>query len=295
MSTIRLGIAPIGWNNDDMPELGGDTTYQQILSEVALAGFSGTEIGNKFPKDPVILRRELELRGISIAAAWFGVHLTTEPYEKNEREFIHFRDYLHALGAGVINVAEQGHTVQGQRETPVFDGKPTFTDEEWDRLISGLNRLGERAAETGQKIAYHHHMGTGVQTTAEIDRLMQNTDPAKVHLLLDVGHLLFSGEDPQTIVQRYRDRIAHVHLKDVRPEVVVRARKEHMSFLNAILAGVFTVPGGGSTDFGALLRPLVQSGYDGWFLVEAEQDPAKANPLEQAKIAREYIHRTFGL
>ncbi len=295
MSTIRLGIAPIGWNNDDMPALGGDTTYQQILSEVALAGFSGTEIGNKYPKDPAVLRQQLELRGISIAAAWFGVHLTTEPYEKNEKEFLEFRDYLHALGAGVINVAEQGHTVQGKRDVSVFDGKPTFTDEEWDKLTTGLDKLGERAAETGQKIAYHHHMGTGVQTTAEIDRLMENTDPSKVFLLIDVGHLLFSGEDPDAIVKKYADRVGHVHLKDVRPEIIEKAQKEHLSFLDSILAGVFTVPGAGHTDFKTVLKPIADSDYDGWFMIEAEQDPATADPLEQAQIARKYIERAFSL
>lgn len=295
MSNIRLGIAPIGWNNDDMPELGKEASYQQILSEVALAGFKGTEIGNKYPKDPAIVREELALRGIKIAAAWHGLLLTTKPYEEVERDFITFRDYMHDVGADVINVCEQGHTVQGKRDVSVIDGKPTFTDEEWDRLTSGLNRIGERAAEVGLRIAYHHHMGTGVQTTAEIDRLMAGTDPQKVKLLLDVGHLLFSGEDPQVIVDRYGDRLGHVHLKDVRPEIVVKAKQEHLSFLDAILAGVFTVPGGGQTDFGGLLAPIVQSDYDGWFMVEAEQDPAKANPLQQAQIARDYIRTTFSL
>ncbi|MEE8869375.1 MAG: myo-inosose-2 dehydratase [Acidipropionibacterium acidipropionici] len=295
MSDIKLGIAPIGWTNDDMPSLGGETTYQQILSEVALAGFQGTEIGNKYPKDPAVLKPQLEIRGIRIAAAWHGLHLTTEPYEKVEAEFIAFRDYMAALGADCINVAEQGHTVQGRRDVPIFDGKPTYTDEEWERLATGLDRLGERAAEKGLIIAYHHHMGTGVQTTAEIDRLMAATDPAKVKLLLDVGHLLFSGEDPAAIVAKYADRIGHVHLKDVRPAIVEKAKREKLSFLDSILAGVFTIPGDGETDYGPLLQPVIDAGYSGWFMIEAEQDPAIADPFVQAVNARAYLHDTFGL
>ncbi|MDN5977794.1 myo-inosose-2 dehydratase [Acidipropionibacterium jensenii] len=295
MSTIKLGIAPIGWTNDDMPSLGGDTTYQQILSEVALAGFQGTEIGNKYPKDPAVLKPQLEMRGIRIAAAWCGLHLTTEPYEKVEKEFIAFRDYMAALGADCINVAEQGHTIQGSRDIPIFDGKPTYTDQEWDNLTTGLDKLGDRAAEAGLIIAYHHHMGTGVQTTAEIDRLMDNTDPSKVKLLLDVGHLLFSGEDPQDIATRYADRIGHVHMKDVRPAMVAKAHDEHLSFLDSVLAGVFTIPGDGATDYGPLLKPVIDAGYHGWFMIEAEQDPALADPFVQALNARKYLHETFGL
>lgn len=295
MSDIKLGIAPIGWTNDDMPSLGGETTYQQILSEVALAGFQGTEIGNKYPKDPAVLKPQLDIRGIRIAAAWHGLHLTTEPYEKVEAEFIAFRDHMAALGADCINVAEQGHTVQGRRDVPIFDGKPTYTDEEWERLATGLDRLGERAAEKGLIIAYHHHMGTGVQTTAEIDRLMAATDPAKVKLLLDVGHLLFSGEDPAAIVAKYADRIGHVHLKDVRPAIVEKAKREKLSFLDSILAGVFTIPGDGETDYGPLLQPVLEAGYHGWFMIEAEQDPAVADPFVQAVNARQYLRDTFGL
>ncbi|AXE40257.1 myo-inosose-2 dehydratase [Acidipropionibacterium virtanenii] len=294
MSDIKLGIAPIGWTNDDMPTLGGETTYQQILSEVALSGFQGTEIGNKYPKDPAILKPQLEIRGIRIAAAWHGLHLTTEPYEKVEAEFIAFRDYMAALGADCINVAEQGHTIQGRRDVGIFDGKPTYTDEEWERLTAGLDRIGERAAEKGLIIAYHHHMGTGVQTTAEIDRLMAATDPSKVKLLLDVGHLLFSGEDPAAIVNKYADRIGHVHLKDVRPAIVEKAKQEKLSFLDSILAGVFTIPGDGETDYGPLLRPVLDAGYHGWFMIEAEQDPAIADPFVQAVNARRYLKDTFG-
>lgn len=295
MSNIRVGCAPIAWVNDDMPALGGETTYQQILSEVALAGYDGTEIGNKYPKDPQVLNKELQLRGIRIAAAWHGCLLTTEPYEVEERKFIDFCDYMAALGADCVNICEQGHSIQGMRDKSVFDDKPYFTDEEWQRLADGLNRFGSIAKEKGLKLAYHHHMGTGVQTVEEIDRLMSMTDPDKLLLLVDNGHLLFAGENTAEVIGRYLNRIGHVHLKDIRPEIVAKAREEKLSFLDSILAGAFTVPGDGLTDFAALMKPVVDSEYDGWFLVEAEQDPAIANPLEYAILARNYLRSALGV
>ncbi|WP_022868999.1 myo-inosose-2 dehydratase [Schaalia vaccimaxillae] len=295
MSNIKVGCAPIAWVNDDMPALGGTTTYQQILSEVALAGYTGTEIGNKYPKDPKVLNKELGLRGIRVAASWHGSLLTTNDYETEERKFIEFCDYMVALEADCINICEQGHSIQGARDRSVFADKPTFTDEEWDRLATGLNRFGVLARQKGLRLAYHHHMGTGVQTTAEIDKLMELTAPDAVKLLVDNGHLLFSGESTEDIIARYIDRIGHIHLKDIRPEVVARAKAEGLSFLDSILAGAFTVPGDGPTDFGALLRPVVESDYDGWFMVEAEQDPDVAHPLEYALLARRYLKESLGV
>lgn len=295
MSKIEVGCAPIAWVNDDMPSLGAETTYQQILSEVALAGYKGTEIGNKYPKDPAVLKRELDLRGIRIAAAWFSAFLTTGNFEEEKSRFIEFRDFLHYLGADCINIAEQGRSIQGMRNKGVFADKPSFSDEEWERLTIGLNELGSLANEKGMRLCYHHHMGTGVQTTEEIDRLMGETDPSWVYLLLDVGHLKFSGEDPSYFVDKYLDRIGHVHLKDVRMDVVEQVKRDDVSFLDAILAGAFTVPGDGATDFKAILQPVIDSDYEGWFLVEAEQDPAVANPLEYAMIARAYLADQLGV
>ncbi|WP_026459661.1 myo-inosose-2 dehydratase [Schaalia suimastitidis] len=295
MSRIRLGCAPIAWTNDDMPELGGETTYQQILSEVALAGYEGTEIGNKYPKDPTVLNKELQLRGIRIAAAWHGCLLTTGTYEVEEQRFLEFCDYMVALGADCVNICEQGHSIQGMRDKSVFADKPTFTDDEWQRLADGLNRFGRLAKDKGLRLAYHHHMGTGVQTRAEIDRLMEMTDPDALLLLVDNGHLLFSGENTADVIAQYLPRIGHMHLKDIRPAVVEQAREQGWSFLDAVLHGAFTVPGDGETDFATLLRPVVESDYDGWFMVEAEQDPALANPLEYAKLARKTLHDSLGL
>ncbi len=294
-SKVKLGIAPIAWTNDDMPELGGENTFEQCVSEMALAGFTGSEVGNKYPRDTEVLKKALNLRGISIASAWFSSFLTTKPLEETVVEFIKHRDFLHAMGAKVIVVAEQGHSVQGMMDTSVFSKKPYFTEDEWNKLARGLEELGKLAAEKGMKIVYHHHMGTGVQTLEEIDKLMEMTDPNLVYLLFDTGHLTFSDVNPDVVLKKYINRIKHVHLKDIRKEVLDRVKKEDMSFLNAVKAGVFTVPGDGMIDYDPLFKLLEENNYEGWFVVEAEQDPEEANPLEYAIKARKFIAEKTGL
>lgn len=292
---VFLGIAPIAWTNDDLPELGGENTFEQCVSEMALAGFTGSEVGNKYPKNTDVLKKALSLRGISIASAWFSSFLTTKPYEETAEAFKKHRDFLHEMGAKVIVVAEQGHSVQGQLDTPVFAGKPQFTEVEWDKLASGLEKLGILAQDRGMKVVYHHHMGTGVQTTAEIDKLMSMTDDKLVYLLFDTGHLTFSGENAEAILSKYANRIKHVHLKDIRKDVLANVKAEKMSFLQAVRSGVFTVPGDGMISFEPLFALLAKHNYEGWFVVEAEQDPATANPFEYAIKARRYIKEKTGL
>jgi len=278
---IKLGIAPIAWTNDDMPDLGSENTFEQCISEMALAGFTGSEVGNKYPRDTKVLKKALDMRGMQIASAWYSTFLTTEPYEKTEAGFITFMDFLYEMGARHINVAEQGHSVQGMLNVPVISEKPCFTDAEWDNLTSGLNKLGELAAKKGMKMCYHHHMGTGIQTLTEIDRLMENTTPEFVYLLFDTGHLAFSNENPKEVLQKYIGRIAHVHLKDIRRDIFAQVKKQDMSFLDAVRAGVFTVPGDGMIDFPPLFEILSAHDYAGWFIVEAEQDPSNAATLEK--------------
>lgn len=292
---VFLGIAPIAWTNDDLPELGKENTFEQCVSEMALAGFTGSEVGNKYPKDTTVLKKALGLRGISIASAWFSSFLTTKPYEETAAAFKLHRDFLHEMGAEVIVVAEQGHSIQGMMDKPVFAAKPVFTNEEWEKLAAGLEQLGKLAAEKGMKIVYHHHMGTGVQTMAEIDKLMEMTDPNLVYLLFDTGHLTFSGEKPELVLKKHIKRIKHVHLKDIRETVLQKVKTEKMSFLNGVKAGAFTVPGDGMIDFAPLFNILGEHNYEGWFIVEAEQDPALANPLEYAMKARKYIKENTGL
>lgn len=294
---VSLGIAPIGWCNDDMPELGAENTFQQIVSEMALAGFTGCEIGNKYPTDPAELKKALDLRGMRIASRWYSSFLLTRPIEEEEKDFIANLEFLKAVGANRINVSEQSYSIQGQVDTPVLTGgyKHVMNDEEWDRFTKGLNRLGQIAKDHGFKLCFHHHMGTVVQTSEETDRMMSNTDPDLVFLCYDTGHFTFAGEDPLTMLKKYVDRVGHVHLKDMRLPVVEKVRAEGWSFLKAVREGAFTVPGDGDVDFDPIFKVLADGGYEGWLLVEAEQDPAKANPLEYAIKGRTYIREHTGL
>lgn len=288
---VFLGIAPIGWCNDDMPELGAENTFKQTVSEMALAGFTGCEIGNKYPSDPVELKKQLDLRGMRIASRWFSSFLLTKPYEEVEADFIRELDFLAAVGANRINVSEQSYSIQGKVDVPILTGghKYMMNDAEWDRFCDGLNKLGRVARGRGFKLCFHHHMGTVVQTSEETDRMMANTDPDCVFLCYDTGHFTFAGEDPLSMLKKYVDRVGHVHLKDMRLRVVEEARKNNWSFLTAVRNGAFTVPGDGDVDFDPVFKVLSDAGYQGWLLVEAEQDPAKADPLEYAIKGRTYI------
>ena len=294
---VFLGIAPIGWCNDDMPELGAENTFKQTVSEMALAGFTGCEIGNKYPSDPVELKKQLDLRGMRIASRWFSSFLLTKPYEEVEADFIRELDFLAAVGANRINVSEQSYSIQGKVDVPILTGghKYVMNDAEWDRFCDGLNKLGRVARERGFKLCFHHHMGTVVQTSEETDRMMANTDPDCVFLCYDTGHFTFAGEDPLAMLKKYVDRVGHVHLKDMRLRVVEEVRKNNWSFLTAVRNGAFTVPGDGDVDFDPVFKVLSDAGYQGCLLVEAEQDPAKADPLEYAIKGRTYIREHTGL
>lgn len=292
---VKLGIAPIAWTNDDMPELGGEISFEQCIDEMAQAGYEGSEVGNKYPRDPEVLKKALEPRGLQIASAWFSSFLTTKPLEETASAFCEHRDFLHAMGAKVIVVAEQGHSIQGQMDTALHANKPIFTDEEWERLVTGLHHLGDLAQEKGMEIVYHHHMGTGVQTFEEVERLMESTDPNKVSLLLDTGHIVFAGGDPVAMLNQFGERIKHVHFKDLRKNIEQEVAEQNLSFLQAVKKGVFTVPGDGYIDFEPVIAGLNELDYKGWIIVEAEQDPSLAPPLEYAQKAREFIRKKSGL
>ena len=292
---VSLGIAPIAWTNDDMPDLGKENTFEQCVSEMALAGFTGSEVGGKYPADTAVLKKALDLRGIRICNQWFSSFLISKPYEDTEKEFIKATDFLREMGAKVIGVSEQSYSIQGKMEQPVWEGKYIMDDQEWKLLAEGLNKLGKIAKDKGMTLTFHHHMGTVVQTEEEIDRFMEMVDPELVFLLFDSGHLSFAGIDPEKVLKKYVNRVKHVHLKDIRREMVEKSRNERWSFLKGVREGVFTVPGDGDVDFAPIFRILEEAGYEGWGVVEAEQDPAKANPLEYAKKARAYIADKTGL
>lgn len=292
---VYLGITPTGWTNDDTPGIGDDIPFEQCVSEMALAGFEGCSVGHKFPKEPEVLKRELGLRGLRVSEPWASTYFTVaEMEDRTVESFRRQMAFIKEMGGTDVVVAELGHAVHQQ---PVFvlANKPVFSDEQWGRMVEGLNRLGRMAAEEDMRLCYHHHMGTGVQTRAEVDRLMDDTDPEVVHLLFDTGHLYWAGGDPLDMARAYADRIKHVHLKDIRKDVLDRCMERKMSFLESVIEGAFTVPGDGVIDFEPIFRALADAGYEGWLIVEAEQDPRKANPLEYAKKARAYLRQVTGL
>lgn len=292
---VKLGIAPIAWTNDDMPDLGKENTFEQCISEMALAGFTGCEVGNKYPRNDIpALKKALKLRKMQICNAWFSSFLTTKPYEEVEKDFVEHIAFLKEMGAKVVGISEQGHSIQGTDKS-IFEEKYVMNDAEWEMLCTGVNRLGKVAKDMGITLTFHHHMGTVVQTAAEIDRLMENTDPEYFNLLFDSGHLAYCGEDYMYILKKYINRIKHVHLKDIRPAVIQKVKDGHKSFLEGVRLGTFTVPGDGAIDFKPIFNVLDENDYAGYVLVEAEQDPAIANPFEYALKARAYIAEVSGL
>lgn len=291
---VKLAIAPIAWTNDDLPDLGAENSFEQCISEMALSGFSGSEIGNKYPKDPDVLKHYLDVRGLRICNAWFSSLLLSDGYDATIDAFIKHRDFLHALGAKVIGASEQGNSIQG-KNVSIFGNKPVYTDEQWELIAKGFNEMGRLAREKNMYFTVHHHMGTGVQTADEIDRLMEMTDENLVFLLFDTGHLAFAGEDAVAVLKKYVHRTKHVHLKSIRKDIIAEGQAKGYSFLDCVRAGAFTVPGDGDFDFRPVFDILSDADYEGWVVVEAEQDPAKANPFEYALLARKYIRETSGL
>ncbi|MDQ6600449.1 myo-inosose-2 dehydratase [Bacillus salipaludis] len=285
--TILWGIAPIGWRNDDIPEIGAGNSLSHLLSDIVVAGFQGTEVGGFFPEAEV-LNKELKLRNLKIAGQWFSSFIVRDGIEEAAKSFHKHCQYLKEVHASVAVVSEQTYSIQGTGKN-VFTEKPYFTDDEWNTLCAGLNELGKIAQQYDLKLVFHHHMGTGVQTLEEIDRLMENTDPNHVHLLYDTGHIFVSDGDYLTLLNKHLDRIKHVHFKDVRKEVLEQCKQEGKSFLQSFLSGMFTVPGDGCIDFTNVYETLINNEYQGWIVIEAEQDPSIAHPLEYALIARHYI------
>ena len=286
--SVRLGISPIGWSNDDLPELGGDIPLDTCLADAREAGFEGIELGHKFPRDPALLRPLLAHRGLRLISGWYSGRLLERSVAEELEAVEPHRALLAAMGCTVLVYAETSGGIAGDRTRPL-SSRPRLPDGDWHDFGTRLTELADRLADQGIRLAYHHHMGTVVETADEIDRLMAATG-GSVGLLLDTGHLAFAGVDPANIAWRHGPRINHVHCKDVRPNVLARVRAADQSFLDAVLDGVFTVPGDGAIDFAAVLTALKAANYHGWLVVEAEQDPAKAPPLVYAR--RGFAHLT---
>lgn len=291
---VRLGITPTLWWNDDFPLIDIGISFGQCVSEMALAGFQGCSIGHKYPTDRAILKRELDLRGLQVSEPWASTFFTIKDMEQQTLKTFHEQlELVRAMGGSDMVVAELGAAVH-QQSVALFANAPEFDDRQWEALSAGLNRLGAIATSEGMRLCYHHHMGTGVMMRPDLDRLMESTDPSLVHLLLDTGHMAFAGEDALSAAEAYGDRIKHIHLKDVRQDVAKRVREDNLSFQDGIEAGVFTVPGDGDLDLAPVLEALARHGFEGWLVVEAEQDPAKAHPLEHALMARKWLREVLG-
>jgi myo-inosose-2 dehydratase len=285
--TIRIGANPIGWSNDDMQEIGGWIPLEQCLSEAQAAGFQGMELGNKFPRNAAALKPILESYGMVLVGGWYSSFLISQDAETEFAASAAHRKLLRDMGTKVFIVAECTNTVHGTKSAPLST-RPVMTDAQWGVFNSRLTTFAELLLADGFQLAYHHHMGTVVQTAAEIDWLMQGTGKA-VNLLLDTGHAKWGGDDPARLARVYRNRITHVHCKDVRLAIKAQSDAADWSFLDSVLAGVYTVPGDGSIDYVAVFKEL--KGYDGWVVVEAEQDPEKAPPAIYAKMGCDNVKR----
>ncbi|HUB12582.1 MAG TPA: myo-inosose-2 dehydratase [Acetobacteraceae bacterium] len=284
---ISLGTNPIAWSNDDLRELGGATPLETCLAEARQAGFAGIELGHKFPRTVPELRAVLAKHDLALVSGWYSASLLTRDAAEEMAAMRPHLELLKAFGCPLLILAETSNAVHGDRSVPL-SRRPVMAGSDWRRFGERLTALAEMTAAEAVAIAYHHHMGTVVQSGDDIDQLMAVTGTA-LKLLLDTGHATFAGADPAALAHHFRERIAHVHCKDARPEVMGHAHAADWSFLDAVVAGVFTVPGDGAVDFPAVLREL--PGYDGWLVIEAEQDPEKANPLRYATMGRKYLAR----
>ena len=280
---VRIGINPISWSNDDLPSLGGDTPLETALREGAEIGYEGFELGNKFPKEPQALKAKLAEFGVACVSGWYSGRLAEGPLDAEIAACTAHMAKLQAQGCRVVVYGEVAGSIQGS-PVPLFKRPRFSTDAQWQGYARRLEAFGAHLRETyGLTLAYHHHMGAYVESPDDIDRLMAETDD-RVGLLFDTGHAYFGGAaDPVALLRRHVRRVVHVHCKDVRPEVVAMARNRAWSFLDAVLNGAFTVPGDGAIDFAAVVDTLHAAGYQGWLVVEAEQDPAVAPPLVYAR------------
>ena len=292
--TIRLGANPIGWSNDDLQEIGGETSLETCLAEAREAGFEGMELGNKFPRQPAELKAALAPFGMAFVVGWYSLELLKRSARDEFGQAKAHRDLTKGMGADIFIVAETSNAIHGNREMPL-SRRPQLKADEWKTYGARLTELAEMLADEGLRLCYHHHMGTIVQSEADIDALMANAR-APANLLLDTGHATWGGADPARLARTYKSRIVHVHCKDVREAKMQQAEAEDWSFLDSILGkgaelGVYTVPGDGMIDYVAVFKEL--AGYSGWVVLEAEQDPRKAPTLPYAKKGVAHLRAAF--
>jgi inosose dehydratase len=285
--SVKIGISPIAWQNDDLPQMTADYTMEQALREAREIGYVGVERGRRMPHDTEGLRHYLEAYDIALCGGWCSGNLLVNDVE-TEREAVRQQvEQFVALDAPCLVYAECSNTVQGDISVPV-NGRPRLGRDAVSAYGRKLSELAKWMADQGMTLAYHHHMGSFIEAPEEVDWLMEYSTP-EVTLCFDTGHLLFGGGDVMATLRRWSERVHHVHFKDIRPDVVKDVRENNRSFLDAVIAGAFTVPGDGCIDFQAVADHLKSVDYDGWIVVEAEQDPAKAPPYEYSKQGYEHI------
>ncbi len=280
--SIRFGVSPIAWINDDMPELGGDTPLSTVLSDTAEIGFTGIELGGRFPRDPATLRDLLDSYDLNLVGGWYSGNLLIQDADAEIAALQPHLALLKALGTDVFVFAETSNAIHCRKEIPLND-TPSLTEDEWVQFGARLTAVSDYLKGQGMRMAYHHHLGTVVERPADLDAFLRHTGPS-VGLTVDTGHAVLGGVDPLALLRDHPERVAHVHCKDYRGDVFARVRETGMSFLEGVLAGMFTVPGDGGIDFGAVMRTLADIGYSGWVIVEAEQDPAIAPPADYGRI-----------
>jgi len=287
----KLGIAPIAWWNDDLAELSDDVSLEECLRQASVAGFTGMETGRRFPMNMNELGPILARFGMSVCGGWFSGLLLDGDIEREKDRIRAQMDFFVAAKAPCIVYGETARSIQGVRSAPLA-AKPKLSEDEIKAYGRKMTGFAEWCAGEGMPISYHHHMAAAIETEPELDLLMANSGEA-LPLLFDAGHMAFAGGDVLRVIDKHHRRISHVHTKDVRRGVIEKLDRTRESFLDAVVKGAFTVPGDGSLDFAAIVARLASYGYEGWFVVEAEQDPVKAPPLEMAKIGHRALVRVL--
>ncbi|MEA2782604.1 MAG: inosose dehydratase [Rhodospirillaceae bacterium] len=281
--TVKLGINPIGWTNDCMHWLGDFIPLDQCLAEIRQAGFTGVELGRKFPRNADKLRPLLETHGLSLISGWYSAQLLSRDSKAEISAMRDHLDLLKSLGSPVMVFAETTGETINNVGAPASSRPRLAGAAEWTKLGQRFTEVADHMLDQGVRMAVHHHMGTVVETAEDVDRLIENAGPS-VGLLLDTGHMTFAGGDPLDVAKRHAGRIVHVHCKDIRRYALADCRQRDVSFSQAVLQGLFTAPGDGIVDYKALFAVLAGSGYSGWLVQEAEQDPRMAYPLTYATL-----------
>jgi inosose dehydratase len=293
MLKAKLGISPICWWNDDLVELSDDVSLDECLRQASVAGYTGMETGRRFPMDYAELGPILHKHGMSVCGGWFSGTVLEGDLAANKDRIRAQMDLFIAAGAPCIVYGEVARSIQGDRSKPLAQ-KPKLDEDQIRAYARNMTAFGEWCAEQGMPLSYHHHMAAAIETEAELDLFMKHSG-AGIPLLFDAGHMAFAGGDVLRVLDKHHARITHVHTKDVRMEVINQLDRSRESFLDAVMKGAFTVPGDGSLDFEAIVKRCAHYGYEGWFVVEAEQDPKKAPPLEWSTMGNKELHRVMAL